>query len=99
MQIPKLNGQTLEDFLKKEYPDIDFEIRYRDGISILMMKRCKNGERGGLELTFLPEVLESIQPDIISLELEEAVRKLREYCGELSPPELVGNPSSRRFGE
>lgn len=105
LQIPILNGVTLTTVLKDLYPDIDFQIekdvRMPGAVSvpgattIIMTKKCPNGERAGYTVSISPVMMENMEPDILKLSIEQGVRKLREYCNNFTAKE--NNPTSRWY--
>lgn len=93
-----LSGVSLEDILKKKYPDIHFEIIPEPALQATtfhLTTKDNEGKKVGIAIRITRDAME-MGPQILGLTMKDAVRKLREYRN--ADILLGNNPSSRRFG-
>lgn len=92
---------TIEQILKKKYPDINFELDRSPTSSyttIILTSKRKDGTLAMCRFQ-LTDTMVEMNPEIIKDFLENAIQKLREYCGkECMESGVQSNPSSRWFG-
>lgn len=103
MKLPSQigSGVTLEDILRKKYPDINFDITTDNSLNVTeidLTKRQKDGSKAMVRIRFTRMAVDS-NPTMVNDMIERAVWKLREYS-ESKTKEIVksNNPSSRSFG-
>ena len=93
---------NLKDLLETKYPDIHFDVDHGitilGGTTIAMWKELKEGKVRGIKVTFTRELRENADSDFVFLQIEEAVKKLRNSSKGQLEFKKRNNPTSRWFG-
>lgn len=90
-------NESLEEFLRKKYPDLEVRVKkdfLRSIIEIFLCKRINGEKKGAVNIKLSEEVFAEM-PQIVDNKIEESIRKLREFV--LEEERRKNNPSSRWF--